>query len=156
MTDGEIVREFLEAKDQAKQVKILADENLCTPQTIRNILKRNGVLGEPNVTGPEAQKLTDGAVEALREANAAGAGDTPQPAAPTAPLSGAHEGEDFAAKDALKLVVRAAAVDAIAGLLLSNDTTDNLLAAESFREQVRGVLALVHEIEREAENAGKD
>ena len=153
MTDEEIVREFLEAKDQAKQVKILADENLCTPQTIRNILKRNGVLGEPKCDGAGGQQLTDGAVEALREADAAG--DTPQPAAPAAPLSGAPDREVFAAKDALKLVVRAAAVDAIAGLLLRDETADKFFAA-SFQEQVRGVLALVHEIEREADNAGKD
>lgn len=43
MTDEEIRREYLEAKDRKKQIRILADENLCSVSRIKDILKSEGV-----------------------------------------------------------------------------------------------------------------
>jgi len=43
MTNEEIRREYLEAKDRKKQIRILADENLCSVGKIKDILKIEGV-----------------------------------------------------------------------------------------------------------------
>ena len=43
MTENEIKREVLEAKDQRKQIQIVADQNDCEPEVIKEILKELGV-----------------------------------------------------------------------------------------------------------------
>lgn len=43
MTANEIVRSYKEAKDKKKQVGILAQLNLCTPEDIKKILIEGGV-----------------------------------------------------------------------------------------------------------------
>ena len=43
MTNEEIRREYLEAKDPKAQIRILADENLCSVGRIKDVLKREGV-----------------------------------------------------------------------------------------------------------------
>ena len=43
MTNEEIRREYLEAKDPKAQIRILADENLCSVGRIKDILKSEGV-----------------------------------------------------------------------------------------------------------------
>lgn len=43
MTASEIVRSYKEAKDKKKQVGILAQLNLCTPENIKRILIEGGV-----------------------------------------------------------------------------------------------------------------
>lgn len=43
MTPEEIKREYLEAKDGAQQIRILADENLCSVSKIKTVLESQGV-----------------------------------------------------------------------------------------------------------------
>lgn len=43
MTREEIVRDYREAKNQKKQIRILADRNRTTPQAIRELLREAGV-----------------------------------------------------------------------------------------------------------------
>ncbi len=43
MTPEEIKREYLEAKDRAQQIRILADENLCSVSKIKTVLEAQGV-----------------------------------------------------------------------------------------------------------------
>ena len=43
MTNEEIRREYLEAKDRKAQIAILADENLCSVSKIRSVLESEGV-----------------------------------------------------------------------------------------------------------------
>lgn len=43
MTPEEIKREYLEAKDGAHQIRILADENLCSVSKIKTVLEAQGV-----------------------------------------------------------------------------------------------------------------
>lgn len=61
MTNEEIRREYLEAKDRKAQIRILADENLCSVYMIKKILEEEGVYkikrcyarGEENDLGGE-------------------------------------------------------------------------------------------------------
>ena len=43
MTNEEIRKEYLEAKDRKAQIAILADENLCSVSKIRSVLESEGV-----------------------------------------------------------------------------------------------------------------
>ncbi len=54
MTDHEIYREWKEAKDQAKQVKILADENCCKQAKIIAIIGKMEAAEKPPVPAEEA------------------------------------------------------------------------------------------------------
>lgn len=45
MSEGEILRNYREAKDKAEQIKILAQLNLCSEERIKEILKEQGVDG---------------------------------------------------------------------------------------------------------------
>lgn len=45
MTNAEIAKSFKEAKNKAKQITILADLNLCTEETIMEVLKKKGIDG---------------------------------------------------------------------------------------------------------------
>lgn len=45
MTNAEIAKNFREAKNKAKQITILADLNLCTEESIIDILKKEGIDG---------------------------------------------------------------------------------------------------------------
>ena len=45
MTAHEIVRSYKEAKDKKKQVGILAQLNLCTPEDIKKILVEDAFFG---------------------------------------------------------------------------------------------------------------
>lgn len=44
MTEGEICTSFRQAKDQKKQIGILADLNACTGKVIKEILHKNGLF----------------------------------------------------------------------------------------------------------------
>lgn len=55
-TDGEIVRSYQEAKDQSKQIHVLADLNACKPAVIRDILKRNGQRMPAKPHEPKSKK----------------------------------------------------------------------------------------------------
>lgn len=43
MTDGEVVMNVMQAKDQKAQITICADLNCCTEERIKDILKAQGV-----------------------------------------------------------------------------------------------------------------
>lgn len=43
MTDGEVVMNVMQAKDQKAQISICADLNCCTEERIKDILKAQGV-----------------------------------------------------------------------------------------------------------------
>lgn len=131
MSDQEIVREYLAAKEPGKQIKILADENLCTPETIRNILRREGIPVGRKEPEPKPEPAT-------------GAATAPE-------LPELHTGKPEIPGDLpLSMLVRHAAVEAIAELLAkAKEREDRVNCSLNFQEQVRGILCLVHEIERE-------
>lgn len=128
----EIVREYLEAKNPSKQIRILADENLCTPETIRNILRREGIpVGRkepaPKPERPATESATAPELPELPELPAV------KPAIP----------RDLA----LSMLMRHAAVEAIAELMGMADKIDG--DELKFQERVRGVLCLVRTLEKE-------
>lgn len=127
MTAEEIVREYRQSKKPLVQIGILADENTCSKREIVAILLEAGE------TVPK-QFL-------------------PKPAAAVAPLPE----EDLPGEPGR---VRWAAVDAIARLLAESDRGEKGLdagdAAWSYREQVRGVLALVYQLEGGDTDDGED
>ena len=43
MTEFEIIKDYGESKDKAEQIKILADLNMCKPEEIAAVLKKNGI-----------------------------------------------------------------------------------------------------------------
>ena len=43
MTEFEIIKDYGEAKDKTEQIKILADLNMCKPEDIAAVLKKNGI-----------------------------------------------------------------------------------------------------------------
>ena len=43
MSDGEICRDYLQAKNRIKQIKILANLNACSYKTIERILEKSGL-----------------------------------------------------------------------------------------------------------------
>ena len=45
MTNDEIVRDYLQARNKSKQIKVLADLNTVTPAEIRAVLAEAGVAG---------------------------------------------------------------------------------------------------------------
>ena len=148
MTNEEIIREYREAKTPLKQIGILADENMCSRGKIVEILRAAGV-DLPAV---------------YREKNA-GAVPHPSPAGDTFPQgkvgTGEHpaeETEEVPEADygpilpAPKLIeltdrVNDAAIEVIARMVADSDSSgDQDAATREFRERVRGVLALVHEL----------
>ncbi len=144
MTDQEIVREYREAKTPLKQIGILADENQCSRGKIVDILRAAGA--ELPAVYREKAKETSAAAEVPH----------PSPAGDTFP-QGRAETEDGEAEygpilPAPKLAgfserVNDGAVEVIARLLAVSDASPNAEGASlDFQEQVRGVLALVHEL----------
>lgn len=145
MTDAEIIREYREAKTPLKQIGILADENQCSRGKIVEILREAG-MDLPAV---------------YREKNA-GAVPHPSPAGDTFPQGkaetedGEANGDEEAAYGPIlpapKLIeiterVNDAAVEVIARMVADSDSAgDQESAIWEFRERVRGVLALVHEL----------
>ena len=43
MTEKEIVRDYEQAKNKRKQIEILADLNVTTPDVIKSVLRNNGI-----------------------------------------------------------------------------------------------------------------
>lgn len=139
MTDEEICREYREAKTPMKQIGILADENQCRRERIVEILRAAG-MELPAV---------------YREKNA-GAVHQPSPAGDTL-TQGKAETENGGAEygpilpapkmAAFEEWVNDGAIEVIARLMADSDSSmDQQEASWAFRERVRGVLALVHEL----------
>ena len=126
MSNEEIVREYRQSKKPLVQIGILADENTCSKREIVAILLEAGE------TVPKQF--------------------IPKPAAAVAPLP----------KEVLPGDpgwVRRGAVDAIARLLAESDQAKGAemdYAACALREQVRGVLAMVYQLEGGDTDDGED
>lgn len=148
MSNEEICREYREAKTPLKQIRILADENSCSKAEIVTILRGAG-LEVPAVYRERAEAPS-----------AAAKVPHPSPAGDSFP-QGKPETEDAEAAygpilPAPKLAgfaerVNDGAVEVIARLVAASDAAgdasgDQESASWEFREQVRGVLALVHEL----------
>lgn len=139
MTKSEIVADYQAAKDPKKQIGILADLNQTTKAEIVSILRE---AGEP-VRG--------------NYAHATRKDDLPGP--PPAELIAAPEAEETVSlRESLPMLIRAAAVDTIARLLHSADRKEEQphTKAIGLQEQVRGVLALVDEIDRRCDAMAED
>lgn len=126
MTDGEIVASYRQAAHPRKQIQILAELNNCGLDKIKNILRAAGC---------------DIAQRKAKEA----ASVTPAPK----PEETAREIKEKTGISAHGVVLRCAAIDTIAGLLAQTNATED--SVYNFTEQVRGVLALIHTIEKEEE-----
>ena len=144
MTDAEIIREYREAKTPLKQIRILADENQCSKAEIVTILRGAG-LEVPAVYRERAEAPS----AAAKVPHPSPAGDSfPQ----GKPGTEDGEAEYRPSLPAPKLAgfaerVNDGAVEVIARLLAVSDASPNAEGASlDFQEQVRGVLALVHEL----------
>lgn len=173
MTNAEIVAEYRQAAAPLKQISILADENMCARSDIVEILREAG-CELPKIYLPK-KKTPEAEIKAEAQKEAAAEGKTEAPAEPeteavteaeknaeTEPESAAaaevkteapadaalQRLEDLmhTADELAEMIVRSAAVDAIAKLLAKLDAEDPD-GTYDFREQVRGVLSLVREIE---------
>ncbi len=148
MTDAEIIREYREAKTPLKQIGILADENQCSRGKIVDILRAAGV------ELPAVYREKPG-----NAPHPSPAGDTfPQGKAETGAAPAAAEIEEGLEADygpilpAPKLAgfserVNDGAIEVIARMVADSDSgADQENEVWHFRERVRGVLALVHEL----------
>ena len=138
MTEGDIVLEYKQAKNPQAHIKILADENQCTRKEITAILRRHG-LELPGPSGKRAKPEAPPEEEPEQE--------------PDIP-----EGfDENAAERAPDLMLYYHAVQAIARQLKEAEKPDKSdkpgdaifreIRATCFVEQVRGILALIHEID---------
>lgn len=151
MTKEEILREYRGAKQPMKQIGILADENACAKQEIVKILleagetvppqflpKGNGLIGgkksEPESAEEEREELPSGLPAPP------GAGDWPE---------ATYQAELGAAEGFRERVCRGV-VDAVAKLLADSESGhDQENTVWTFRENVRGVLALAYALTKE-------
>lgn len=71
----EIVRDYSQAANKQKQIKILADLNCCTPGEIRQVLFEQGVSG---IAAPKRirHKVTDAATEHSEDVRPAASSET--------------------------------------------------------------------------------
>lgn len=143
MTNAEIIAEYKEAASPLKQISILADENMCARSDIVEILRAAG-CELPKIYLPK-KKTPEAEMKAETEPEPAAAAEVKTEAPADAALQRLAD-LMLTADDLADMTVRAAAVDAIAKLLAKGDKEDPD-GTYDFREQVRGVLALVREIE---------
>lgn len=140
MSNAEIVSDYRQAKAPMKQIAILADMNQCDRKEIIEILREAGCdlpkqyQKKPKETPKEeAAETLEDVVKAVKE------GLPP-------------DDDTIDAREALPIIIRSAAVEAIARLLKQSDEArEPNCDAVDFREQVRGVLAVVHEVESRCE-----
>ena len=55
MTDGEICRSFLLARNRRKQIRVLSDLTLKSPEQIREVLRAGGI--DPLTPAPKPKKI---------------------------------------------------------------------------------------------------
>lgn len=141
MSNADIVADYRQAKTPMKQIAILADMNQCDRKEIIEILREAGCelpkqyQKKPKEAPPteETAETLESVVKAVKEG-----------------LS--SEDDTIEAREALPIIIRSAAVEAIARLLKQSDEArEPNCDAVDFREQVRGVLAVVHEVESRCE-----
>ena len=153
MTNEEIVREYRLSADHQRQIEILADENLCRKSDIAKILIDAGC------DVPKYWRNKFSPAPSTSQAPVKEKPEPPQEAAPAcdAELMGkiGKAVDSFLPEHTMRnSSIRDAAVEVIAKLLKN---TDILQAADTdayiyFTEQVRGVFALVYEIEGRGED----
>ena len=68
MTEDEIIRDYLEAKDKKKQVEILADMNLCTKKGMAQYLADHGMVVDKRLLAGKPGKKVDVSEPELKEA----------------------------------------------------------------------------------------
>lgn len=132
MTDFEILRDYNSAKHKNQQIKILADLNGCSSEEIRDLLRSHGVE-LPKKPGPK------------KDAPAAATQAETTEARPTAsaPIAPEPDGDYVAIRDALPMMIGRAALATIGELLKECPDANPI----HFREQVRGILRVVAEVE---------
>ena len=149
MTDAEIIREYREAKTPLKQIGILADENQCSRGKIVEILRAAGmelpaVYREKARTGerpagaqaPSVSFADSSLPEGVKDGDANGDEE-----AAYGPILPAPREAGFSER------VNAGAIEVIARMVADSDSgLDQENEVWHFRERVRGVLALVHEL----------
>ena len=151
MTDAEIVREYREAKTPLKQIGILADENQCSRGKIVEILREAGMelpavyrekAGAPGTgerpagaRAPSVSFADSSLPEGAKDGDASGDEEAYRPILPAPKLAGFSER------------VNDGAIEVIARMVADSDSgLDQENEVWHFRERVRGVLALVHEL----------
>lgn len=155
MTREEIIRDYRQAANKQYQIGVLADLNLCTKAEIVALLRDAGERVSGNYKDVPAPRTAPAAVPEQQ---------TAEPEAIAAPVeapapeeAAAEDEETVTLREALSAVVRIASVSAIARLLhkadrdaanRAEDLMEHPSDVEYFREQVRGVLTLVDEVER--------
>lgn len=162
MGELEICKEYRTAKDPAEQIEVLAQLNQVPPGKIIEILKKNGVSVNyaPGKRKPGRRRKTpvpllekeEQAAEAERipdRPEEAGAPRERESAAAAEPEAAAGPREEPVVWPWTSLT-QLGTLRAINRLLLEADKEakagDELAAATSFRERVRGALALLHEL----------
>lgn len=137
MTDAEIIREYREAKTPLKQIGILADENQCSRGKIVDILRAAGV--ELPAVYREKARTGDGG-----DLSTASRSPSPEGEAEWGPILPAPKLAGFSER------VNDGAIEVIARMVADSDGgLDQENEVWHFRERVRGVLALVHELRKE-------
>lgn len=116
MTPAEIVAEYKQAKSPLKQIKILADQNVCKPTEIVQIL-RDARCYIPGQYMPKASKTVIETPEAPKQASVL-----------------VVDNEKSFNGVALAAIIR-----------LMSEVNDGKLGNDAFVERVRGVLAVVME-----------
>lgn len=134
MTNEEIVREYRQAKTPMKQIGILANLNQCSKKDIVKILLEAGETVPQNFLNKQP---------APAAAAAAGEPETECPPVLPAPKAASAAAELSAGR------IARSALDAIARLLNDHDEFYDDGSGNDFTEQVRGVLALTHELTKE-------
>jgi len=145
MTPAEIVADYRQSKTPMKQIGILADLNVCTRQEIVDILREAGEeLPKNYQKKPKTEPKTE-----------------PEPGIPMKEIVSEQcresikamvdDDDTINASEAIPLIIRCAAVEVIRKLLgEAGGSSDD---AVDFREQVRGVIELVAEVERRSEGS---
>lgn len=134
MTDAEIIREYREAAKPMKQIGILADENQCSRGKIVEILREAG-MDLPAVYREKA-RTGDG-----DDLSTAARSPSPEGEAEYGPILPAPKQAGFSER------VNDGAIEVIARMVADSDSgADQENEVWHFRERVRGVLALVHEL----------
>ena len=155
MTPVEIAADYRQAKSKLKQIHILADLNQCDTAKIKEILIEQGEKLPGNCSAPGVKKAKRKALPKEDPVPAAPEEKQEAPAAQQAP----DEEETVSARVAVPLLTRIAAVQVIDELLKASDAGDDAEFDSvdfRFREQVRGVLALMHEIESRCEEGADE
>ena len=150
MTDAEIIREYREAKTPLKQIGILADENQRSRGKSVDILREAGMElpavyrekpGNAPHPSPAGDTFPQGKAETGADLSTAARSPSPEGEAEWGPILPAPREAGFSER------VNDGAIEVIARMVADSDSgQDQENEVWHFRERVRGVLALVHEL----------